>query len=148
MFWKRQREWCKNTFSNVLDAILTKCPHTNWIWGQLTWGCQSLPPMSHISIDLLGAMEISCFPGSRKTRKIYPLIIGDVNYKGVSFELLEGASGYDIGLGLLTHQAKYSLLTLVISDKGTAIGGNVINLQTSDGMGVLDTTIFHLTYST
>ena len=99
--------------------------------------------MSQISIDLLGAMEISCFPGSRKTRKIYPLIIGDINYKAVSFELLEGASGYDIALGLLTHQAKYSPLTLVISDKGTAMGSNVINLQTSDGLGILDSTIFH-----
>ena len=84
--------------------------------------------MSQISIDLLGAIEISCFPGSRKTRKIYPLIIGDINYKGISFELLEGASGYDIALGLLTHQAKYSPLTLVISDKGTAVWSNVINL--------------------
>ena len=82
-------------------------------------------------------------PGIEKIKKNYPHIIGDVNYKGVSFELLEGSSGYDIGLGLLTHQAKYSPLTLVISDKGTAMGGNVINLQTTDDMGVLDSTIFH-----
>ena len=43
-----------------------------------------VPPMSQISIDLLAPIKVSCYPGSRQVRKLYPLIIGDLNFKAVT----------------------------------------------------------------
>ena len=56
--------------------------------------------------------------------------------------MLEGASGFNIGLCLLTHQAKFSPLTLVVSDKGTAMAEGVVNIRTEDGQGIFDAAIF------
>ena len=100
-------------------------------------------PMAQVSVDLLGPLEVKCFPGSRKTRKVYPLLFFDLNYNAIGFQILEGASGFDVGMGLLSHQARYSPLTLVMSDHGAAFHESVINFRTVDGLKVFDNAIFH-----
>ena len=70
-----------------------------------------VPPMSHISIDLLAPIDVLCYPGSRQVRKLYPLIIGDLNFEAIEIELLEGGAGYDVAFGLLTLQSRYSSIT-------------------------------------
>ena len=49
-----------------------------------------LSPMSQVSNDLFGNIKVMYFPGSRQTCKIFPLIVGDLIYKAVQIELLEG----------------------------------------------------------
>ena len=45
-----------------------------------------VPPMSQISIDLLAPIEVLCYPGSRQVSQIYPLIIGDLNFKSIEVQ--------------------------------------------------------------
>ena len=53
-------------------------------------------PMSQVFVDLLGGLEAKCFPGAKKTRKVFPFLFFDMNYKAISFQILEGASGFNI----------------------------------------------------
>ena len=69
---------------------------------------------------------------------MFPLLFFDLNYKALSFQILEGGSLFDIGLGLLTHQARYSLLYW-----GTVFNESVVNFKTIDGLRVFDNAIFH-----
>ena len=106
-----------------------------------------VPPMSQISIDLLSNIDIFCSPGSRQVRKLYPLIIGDLNFKGIEIELLEGVAGHDVAFGLLTLQSRYSPITLVVTDAGTALRESVVNVKTGDGSMLFDNTTFHSLYT-
>ena len=99
------------------------------IWQQM----QEVPPMSQISIDFLASIEVLCYQGSRQVRNVYPLIIWDLNFKAIEVELLEGAAGHDVAFGLLTIQSRYSPITLVVRDAGTALRESVVNIKT--GMG-------------
>ena len=100
-------------------------------------------PMSHISLDLLDPIEVSCYPGSRQVRRLYQLIIGDLNFKAIEIELLDGAAGHDVAFGLLTLQSRYSPITLVVSDAGTGLRESVVNVKTGDGLMLIDNTTFY-----
>ena len=97
-----------------------------------------VPPMSQISIDLLAPITVLCYTGSRQVRKLYPLIIGDLNFKTIEIKLLEGAA-----FGLLTLQSSYSAITLVVSDVGTGLRDSVVNVKTGDGSMLFDNTKFY-----
>ena len=62
------------------------------------------PPFSQISIDLLAFIEVKTIPGSRKTRKVYPLVIANLNFKAIHIEIPEAMSGSDVAFGLLSLQ--------------------------------------------
>ena len=102
-----------------------------------------LPPMSQVSIDILGHIEVLCFTGSYQTHKIYPLVEGDLNFKAINIEFLEGASGMDVAYGFLALQGKYYPLILVVSDAGTSLQESVVNLKTKDGTLMFDNALFH-----
>ena len=102
-----------------------------------------MPPMSQISIDILGPMDVLCYPSSRHVRNIFPLIIGDLNFTAIEVEILEVAAGYDVAFGLLAVQARYSPINLVVSDAGTALRESVVNVRTGYGSLLFNNPTFH-----
>ena len=56
---------------------------------------------------------------------------------------MEGAVGHDVAFGLFALQARYSTITLIVSDAGTALRKSVVNVRTGDGSMLFENTTFH-----
>ena len=65
-------------------------------------------------LTLLGIIKVKAYPENRQVRKVYPLVISDLNFRAFYVELLEIMAACDMAGAVLLLESKFSPLTLVI----------------------------------
>ena len=79
-----------------------------------------------ISIDMLGSIEAKTFPKSRKTYKIYPLLVKCIQTGAVLTVAMEDATTKEVIKGLLRLEIRYGEIHGISRDAGTnLLEGNV-----------------------
>ena len=82
-------------------------------------------PFSHCSIDPLGYVKIKI--SKFKTKKVYPLILVDINTGAVAFELLDSMECREVYLALLRVQWRFATQVVqLFTDKGSQLSEHLL----------------------
>ena len=82
-------------------------------------------PFSHCSIDPLGFVKVKM--SKFQSKKVYPLILVDINTGAVTFELLDSMECREVYLALLRVQWKYSTeIVQLFTDKGSQLSEHLL----------------------
>ena len=90
-------------------------------------------PFADVSIDMLGSIEAKTFPGSRKTYKIFPLIVKCIETASIWAVAMEGATTKDVVKALLRLEVRYGEIKGISRDAGSnLLQGNLNPLLMPD----------------
>ena len=76
-------------------------------------------PFSDVSIDMLGSIEAKTFPGSRKTYKMYPLIVKCIETASIWAVAMEAATKKEVVKALLRLEVRYGEIREISRDAGS-----------------------------
>ena len=84
-------------------------------------------PFSDVSIDMLGSLDAKTFPGSRKTYKIYPLIVKCLQTASIWTIAMEAATTKEVVKALLRLEVRYGEIKGISRDVGSNLLQENIN---------------------
>ena len=72
--------------------------------------------LQHVSVDLLGPVEVKMFAKSRKTTKVYPLIIRCLDTGAVAGVMMDSMESKSVINALLRIQMRFGKMSRIAKD--------------------------------